>query len=56
MVSQRNELWDCIAFTTHHPTFMWHSLLLSVTSATGQVFIFHTISRYGALVFTIIMT
>jgi solute carrier family 35 (adenosine 3'-phospho 5'-phosphosulfate transporter), member B2 len=36
--------------------FFWHSILLSITSATGQIFIFHTISRYGALVFTIIMT
>jgi hypothetical protein len=46
----------CINFTLTYPAFMWHAILLSITSATGQMFIFYTLSTYGALVFTIIMT
>ena len=53
---QKAELMSCISFTLQYPEFLWHSIILSVTSATGQLFIFHTISRYGSLVFTIIMT
>jgi adenosine 3'-phospho 5'-phosphosulfate transporter B2 len=47
---------DCVAFTLLYPTFMVHSIILSICSATGQMFIFYTLSTYGALVFTIIMT
>jgi adenosine 3'-phospho 5'-phosphosulfate transporter B2 len=39
-----------------HSTFMMHVIILSITSATGQIFIFHVIGTYGPLVFTIIMT
>lgn len=52
----RGKLLPSLAFLVAHPTFMFHGLLLSVTSATGQIFIFHTISTYGPLVFTVIMT
>jgi adenosine 3'-phospho 5'-phosphosulfate transporter B2 len=31
-------------------------VVLSVTSATGQLFIFYTIKEFGAVVFTIMMT
>ena len=34
----------------------WHMLILSVTSATGQLFIFYTIKDFGPVVFTIMMT
>ena len=34
----------------------WHIILLSVASAIGQLFIFFTIDKYGALVFSLIMT
>jgi solute carrier family 35 (adenosine 3'-phospho 5'-phosphosulfate transporter), member B2 len=34
----------------------WHMLILSVTSATGQLFIFYTIKEFGPVVFTIMMT
>lgn len=33
-----------------------HSFILSVTSATGQLFIFYTIKEFGPVVFTIMMT
>lgn len=39
-----------------HPSFAWQAVLLSITSATGQLFIFRTLSVYGTLVFAIIMT
>ena len=34
----------------------FHMLVLSITSATGQLFIFYTIKEFGPIVFTIIMT
>ena len=53
---QRGTFLGCIAFMLDTPKFAFHVLLLSITSATGQIFIFKTIGTYGALVFTIIMT
>jgi len=44
-----------IHFITEHPSFGTHILIISLTSATGQLFIFYTISEFGPLVFTIIM-
>ncbi|XP_022081485.1 adenosine 3'-phospho 5'-phosphosulfate transporter 1-like isoform X2 [Acanthaster planci] len=45
-----------MGFMLNYPTFMFHVLLLSLCSATGQLFIFYTISQFGAVVFVIIMT
>lgn len=53
---QNGTLLSCFEFAGNYPAFLMHLLLLSLTSATGQIFIFKTISTYGALVFTIIMT
>eukprot|EP00045_Choanoeca_perplexa_P006627 m.57160 g.57160 ORF g.57160 m.57160 type:complete len:431 (+) comp13707_c0_seq1:173-1465(+) len=53
---QRGAFGACIEFTLLYPKFMWQAVLLSITSATGQMFIFYTLSTYGALVFAIIMT
>ncbi|XP_028164797.1 adenosine 3'-phospho 5'-phosphosulfate transporter 1 [Ostrinia furnacalis] len=39
-----------------HPVFAMDCLLLSVSSAVGQLLIYRTIARFGAVVFTIIMT
>ncbi|GBP91749.1 Adenosine 3'-phospho 5'-phosphosulfate transporter 1 [Eumeta japonica] len=39
-----------------HPVFLVDCLLLSVSSTAGQLFIYYTIARFGAVVFTIIMT
>ena len=43
-------------FMLSHSEFAFHVLLLSITSATGQLFIFYTIRSFGPIVFTIIMT
>jgi len=53
---QTGNLAPALGFFFRHPDFMWHTIILSITSATGQLFIFHTIATYGPLVFTIIMT
>ncbi|XP_071486849.1 adenosine 3'-phospho 5'-phosphosulfate transporter 1-like [Diadema antillarum] len=45
-----------IDFMLKYSTFMFHVGLLSLCSATGQLFIFYTISQFGAVIFTIIMT
>ena len=52
----RGAFFPSIAFASRHSLFMWHSIILSITSATGQIFIFHIIGTYGPVVFTIIMT
>lgn len=44
------------AFMFRHYEFAIHSVILSICSAVGQLFIFFTISEFGAVVFTIIMT
>lgn len=44
------------AFMLRHPDFVFAAVILSICSATGQLFIFYTISRYGPVVFVIIMT
>ena len=43
-------------FFSQHPQFVIDCLLTAITSASGQLFIFATISNFGAVVFTIIMT
>ncbi|XP_043217116.1 adenosine 3'-phospho 5'-phosphosulfate transporter 1-like isoform X1 [Amphibalanus amphitrite] len=43
-------------FMMKYPTFLADCLMLSVFSAAGQMFIYYTISQFGAVVFTIIMT
>ncbi|KAK3885951.1 hypothetical protein Pcinc_009883 [Petrolisthes cinctipes] len=45
-----------LAFMFTYPTFFWDILILSVCSATGQLFIYYTISVFGPVVFIIIMT
>ncbi|CAE1292429.1 SLC35B2 [Acanthosepion pharaonis] len=47
---------ESLAFMTAHPNFIIHIMVLSICSATGQLFIFYTISVFGAVTFTIIMT
>ena len=38
------------------PTFGFDCVILSICSAVGQLFIYYTISQFGAVVFIIIMT
>lgn len=47
---------DSIQFAMKHPAFAYDCLLLSVSAAVGQLFIYYTISTFGPVVFTIIMT
>lgn len=42
-------------FLAHNPQCALHVLINSFTSATGQLFIFYTILKFGAVVLTIIM-
>ena len=44
-----------INFMVEHPAFATHVFVISLTSVTGQMFIFFTIAEYGPLVFTTIM-
>lgn len=43
-------------FSAEHPKFLFDCIILSISSAVGQLFIFFTIAKFGAVVFTIIMT
>lgn len=45
-----------LKFLATNPTALRNVLTLSVTSATGQLFIFYTIKQFGPIVFTIMMT
>ncbi|XP_008395711.1 adenosine 3'-phospho 5'-phosphosulfate transporter 1 [Poecilia reticulata] len=53
---EQGAFFESLAFMTRHSEFTFHAVLLSVCSACGQLFIFYTISQFGAAVFTIIMT
>ena len=47
---------NALLFIREHPPFLLHILCLSVTSASGQFFIFYTIRRFGPVTFTLVMT
>uniref|UniRef100_A0A673IV24 Adenosine 3'-phospho 5'-phosphosulfate transporter 1 n=1 Tax=Sinocyclocheilus rhinocerous TaxID=307959 RepID=A0A673IV24_9TELE len=53
---EQGAFFNSLAFMMRHSEFTMHAVLLSVCSAFGQLFIFYTISQFGAAVFTIIMT
>jgi solute carrier family 35 (adenosine 3'-phospho 5'-phosphosulfate transporter), member B2 len=53
---QSGEFFTSIAFIMSDSLAFLHMIVLSVTSATGQLFIFYTIKEFGPVVFTIIMT
>lgn len=50
------EFGTSLTFISMYPDALYHVVTLSVTSATGQLFIFYTIKRFGPIIFTIIMT
>ena len=52
----RGKFLPSLAFLFNHHELAFHSMILSVCSAIGQLFIFYTISEFGPLVFTLIMT
>ncbi|XP_055950385.1 adenosine 3'-phospho 5'-phosphosulfate transporter 1-like [Argiope bruennichi] len=43
-------------FLMKFSNFLWDCILLSICSAVGQLFIFYTISEFGAVAFVIMMT
>lgn len=43
-------------FLMKFSSFLWDCVLLSICSAVGQLFIFYTISEFGAVAFVIMMT
>ncbi|XP_033217621.1 adenosine 3'-phospho 5'-phosphosulfate transporter 1 [Belonocnema kinseyi] len=45
-----------LTFMAKHPRFVMDCLLISICSASGQLYIFYTISKFGAVTFVIIMT
>lgn len=48
--------YSSLQFAAEHPKFVLDCIVLSISSAIGQLFIFYTIATFGAVVFTIIMT
>mmetsp|Transcript_1506 Transcript_1506/g.2485 ORF Transcript_1506/g.2485 Transcript_1506/m.2485 type:complete len:350 (+) Transcript_1506:102-1151(+) len=53
---QSGEFFTSFAFILADPTALLHMTVLSITSATGQLFIFYTIKEFGPVIFTIMMT
>ena len=56
MLMFHHAFFDSIYFLLAYPTCAIHALLMSICSATGQMFIFVTISEFGPVVFATIMT
>lgn len=52
----QDQLIESINFIREHDGIMEHIILLSLTSAVGSIFIFITIQKFGALIFSLIMT
>lgn len=52
----RGAFFPSLTFLFSHSEFALHALIISICSAVGQLFIFHTISMFGPIVFTLIMT
>ncbi|KAB0791399.1 hypothetical protein PPYR_03199 [Photinus pyralis] len=53
---QQGGLLRSVRFMLDYPAFMFDCFLLSLCSATGQLFIFKTIATFGPLIFVIITT
>jgi adenosine 3'-phospho 5'-phosphosulfate transporter B2 len=53
---QSGEFFSSIAFILADSSALLNMTVLSITSATGQLFIFYTIKELGPVMFTIIMT
>ena len=51
-----NSLLESVQFVLEHPEFGIHCFILSLTSAIGQIFIYFTIKKFGAVSFVMIMT
>ncbi|XP_063990883.1 adenosine 3'-phospho 5'-phosphosulfate transporter 1 [Diachasmimorpha longicaudata] len=53
---QQSSFAQTLEFVTKFPVFIVDCLLISICSASGQLFIFYTIAKFGAVTFVIIMT
>merc|ERR1719229_181625 len=53
---QQGTFYTSLVFMSQFPAFVFDCVLLSLCSALGQLFIFYTISEFGAIVFVIIST
>jgi adenosine 3'-phospho 5'-phosphosulfate transporter B2 len=51
-----SELFVSLKFLSDNPAAITDQMIISATSATGQLFIYFTIRRFGPITFTIIMT
>lgn len=54
-LTQQGAFTYAASFAAQHPLFVAHVLILSMTSAVGQLFIYYTIAQFGPVTFTIIM-
>lgn len=50
------EFVSSVAFVLSDSTACIHMMVLSITSAIGQLFIFYTIKEFGPMIFTVMMT
>jgi adenosine 3'-phospho 5'-phosphosulfate transporter B2 len=53
---QAGEFFSTFGLLFQDSNAMWNMIVLSITSATGQLFIFYTIKEFGPVIFTIFMT
>lgn len=53
---QQDSFLASLHFMFQFPSFSLDCVLLSISSAVGQLFVFYTVAKFGAIVFTIIMT
>lgn len=56
LVDQNGGFVESLEFMRRYPESIVQVATLSVTSATGQLFIFYTIKKFGPIIFTIMMT
>jgi len=56
MLLAHNDLMPALQFSQDYPNFFIASVGLSLCSALGQVVIYHTIKKFGALFFAMVMT
>ncbi len=52
----QSELLSALRLLPGNPALLRDLLLLATASAVGQLFVYHTIARFGAVLFTLIMT
>lgn len=56
MLLLSSDLAPAVQFSLDYPVFFASSIGLSICAAGGQLVIYHTIKKFGALFFAIVMT